>query len=175
MAILEILTFPDQLLRRKCVEVEAVTDEIRQLLDDMVETMYDAPGIGLAASQVGSDLRLVVIDVGEDDDPDVPQGLLKLVNPKIEIVETSPKVVTEEGCLSVPNVHEEVTRPSEVRLKALNENGEPIEIDTSGLLAVCLQHEIDHLDGILFIDHLSRLKQEIIKNRLRNLKQSQQS
>ncbi len=171
MAILEILTFPNPLLRRHCHEVESVTSEVKTLLDDMAETMYEAPGIGLAASQVGSDLRCIVVDIGHDEsDPESPRGLFKLVNP--EITASSGKESMEEGCLSVPGVSERVTRASTVELKALNENGEPVEIKASGLLAVCFQHEIDHLNGKLFIDHLSKLKQMLAKQQVKKATRS---
>lgn len=167
MATLEIVIYPDPRLREKCSPVAEVTDEIRSLLNDMVETMYDAPGIGLAACQVGITKRLVVIDIGEDFETGAPGQLYKLVNP--EIISSDGRVEGEEGCLSIPDIREYVTRAEKVVVKALNEQGTKIEICAAGLLAICLQHEIDHLNGVLFIDHLSRLKREMVKGKLRKL------
>ncbi|HEV2530354.1 peptide deformylase, partial [Phenylobacterium sp.] len=136
--------------------VAAVTDELRALMDDMLETMYAAPGIGLAAIQVGVPQRVIVMDLAREDEPKQPRYY---VNPQILWVseETAPY---EEGCLSVPEIYDEVERPSQVKLKYLNYQGEEIVEDAEGLFAVCIQHEMDHLDGVLFIDHLSRLKRE---------------
>ncbi len=164
MALLEIVLYPDPRLRQPCTPAKKIDDRIRKLFDDMAETMYAAPGIGLAASQVGIQERLIVIDLGEDEETNTPSKLYKIANP--EIVEAGGKIEYEEGCLSIPGLKEIVKRPGEVVVQGLNERGEEIEIVADGLLAVCLQHEIDHLDGILFIDHLSRVKQERIKSRL---------
>jgi peptide deformylase len=164
MALLEIRTYPDPVLREKCTPVDDVTDEIRSLLSDMAETMYDAPGIGLAAPQIGITKRLLVVDVGEEEE----RKLYKVINP--EIVATSGEVEYEEGCLSLPGICEKVTRPAEATIKALNENGEEITIEATGLLAICLQHEIDHLDGVLIFDHISRLKRGLVLSKLKKLK-----
>lgn len=159
MAKLEILTFPDERLRHRAEPVQTVDDGIRQLVDDMLETMYDAPGIGLAAIQVNVSRRVVVIDTS--DEKDQP---LCLINP--EILERSGEEQMEEGCLSVPGFFETVTRSDRVRVRALDRNGEPFELDADGLLAVCIQHEIDHLDGRLFVDHISSLKRQRIRRKL---------
>ena len=136
-----------------------VTDEIRQLVSDMAETMYAAPGIGLAATQVNFHQRIVVIDISED-----KSGLMAFINP--EILEKSGEQVCEEGCLSVPGIYEKVTRAAKVKVRALNAKGERFELDAEGLLAVCIQHEIDHLDGKVFVEYLSALKQNRIKTKL---------
>jgi peptide deformylase len=159
MAKLEILTFPDERLRRCAEPVETVDDRVRQLVDDMLETMYAAPGIGLAAVQVNVARRVVVIDTS--DDKDQP---LCLINP--EILDRSGEEQMEEGCLSVPGFYEQVTRAERVRVRALDRNGEPFELEADGLLAVCIQHEIDHLDGRLFVDHISSLKRQRIRKKL---------
>jgi len=159
MAILEILHFPDPRLRNIAQPVKTVDADIRQLLDDMLETMYAAPGIGLAATQVNSDKRVVVIDVSEEKDQP-----LCLINP--EILELGGVEEMEEGCLSVPGVFEMVQRADQVRLSALDRNGQSVEIQAGGLLAVCIQHEIDHLDGKLFVDYLSQLKRTRIRKKL---------
>ncbi len=159
MAKLKILEFPDPRLRKKAVPVPAVDDVLRHLIDDMFETMYDAPGIGLAATQVDVHRRLLVADVSaEKDDPYV------LINP--EIVAKDGVEVSEEGCLSVPGYYEEVERAEHIRVKYLDRNGDAIEADFDGLLAVCVQHEIDHLDGRLFVDYLSEAKRQRIRKRL---------
>ncbi len=159
MAILNILHFPDARLRNKAQAVKMVDDGVRQLIDDMLETMYAAPGIGLAATQVNDKRRVVVIDVSEEhDDP------LVLVNP--EILELIGDEEMDEGCLSVPGVYERVKRADKVRMRALDRNGESFETDADGLLAVCIQHEIDHLDGKLFVDYLSSLKRQRIRKKL---------
>jgi peptide deformylase len=157
MAKRSILILPDPVLRMKASPVAAVDDRVRALADDMLETMYDAPGIGLAAPQIGVLERIVVCDVatGEEEEP----RPMVLVNP--EILSASEELKPwEEGCLSIPDYTEEVMRPATIRVGYLDRNGERQEMDADGLLAVCLQHEIDHLDGVLFIDHLSRLKRE---------------
>lgn len=159
MARLTILRYPDQRLRRKAEPVEEVTDDIRQLAEDMLETMYDAPGIGLAATQVNVAKRVLVIDVSEDrSDPRV------FINP--EIVDQSGEEIMEEGCLSVPGIFAEVKRADWVRVRALNEKGESFEQEADGLLAVCIQHEIDHLNGKLFVDYLSEVKRRMVRKRL---------
>jgi peptide deformylase len=159
MAILNILHFPDPRLRNMAKPVAQVDDEIRGLLDDMLETMYQAPGIGLAATQVNIAKRLVVIDISEGKDQP-----LFLVNP--EIVARDGVEEMEEGCLSVPGFFEKVTRADSVKVRALGRDGQPFELDAEGLLAVCIQHEIDHLDGKLFVDYLSGLKRQRIRKKL---------
>jgi len=168
VAILPILTAPDPILKKKAEPVDEVTDEIRTLLDDMVDTMYDAPGIGLAAPQVGVLKRVIVIDV--TDEGEEPFAY-KMVNPEV-IWESEELSLYEEGCLSVPQSFSEVERPSEVKVKYLDEHGIPHEIEADGLLATCVQHEIDHLEGTLFIDHISRIKRSIIMRKLNKMKKS---
>ena len=154
MAIRDILILPDKRLRDVSKPVETVTDEVRELVNDMYETMYDAPGIGLAAIQIGVPLRVVVTDVSPREEEAAP---LTLINP--EIIATSDDAVPyEEGCLSIPDYYEEVTRPSRATVRYMDLEGEIHEIETDGLLATCVQHEVDHLDGKLFIDYLSSLK-----------------
>ena len=157
MALRPILTAPDPRLKQKSAPVEGgVTDAHRALMDDMLETMYDAPGIGLAAVQVGEPLRIIVMDLAKEGDPKAPRYF---VNP--EILWVSDELFTyEEGCLSVPDIYDDVERPARVKLRYLNYQGEQIEEDAEGMYAVCIQHEMDHLEGVLFIDHLSRLKRE---------------
>ncbi|MDE2091465.1 MAG: peptide deformylase [Gammaproteobacteria bacterium] len=159
MATLTILHYPDTRLRNRARPVAAVSDEIRRLVTDMLETMYAAPGIGLAATQVGVDLRVIVVDVSEHGD--APQVF---INP--EILSREGKEKMQEGCLSVPGIFEEVERAERIRLKALDRDGQSLEFDADGLLAVCIQHEIDHLDGKLFVDYLSELKRQRIRRRL---------
>jgi peptide deformylase len=159
MALRTILHYPDPRLRRKATPVVAVTDEVRRLIDDMAETMYAAPGVGLAAIQVNETQRIVVIDLSEE-----RNQLQVLVNP--EITERDGEQTLEEGCLSVPGIYEPVTRAHHVRVRALNRDGQPFELEASGLLATCLQHEIDHLDGKVFVDYLSRLKQGRLRKKL---------
>lgn len=159
MALRKILHFPDSRLRRAADPVPAITDEVRSLIDDMAETMYDAPGIGLAAIQIGVAKRIVVLDLSESRDQ-----LQVFVNPEISFAEG--EQIMEEGCLSVPGIYEPVTRSGFVRVRALDRAGQPFELEASGLLATCIQHEIDHLNGKVFVDHLSRLKQERIRKKL---------
>ena len=156
MAIREILVVPDPVLKLVSQPVEKVDDELRALMDDMLETMYDAPGIGLAAIQIGVPKRVIVMDIAGPDDPKAPRYY---VTPEIVWAseETAPY---EEGCLSIPDIYDEVERPARVKLKYLNYQGEEVVEDADGLFAVCIQHEMDHLEGVLFIDHLSRLKRE---------------
>ena len=162
MALLPIRLLPDPVLRRKSAPVEAVDDSVRQLLDDMFETMYNAPGVGLAAPQVGVSKRVVVMDCGEDEESQQP---IRMVNP--EITWRSEEMVTrEEGCLSIPDHRGNVSRHDAVTVRYLDESGKEQELTANGLLATCVQHEIDHLDGILFIDHLSRLKREMITRKM---------
>ena len=166
MAILDILHFPDARLRNVAKPVTQVDDNVRQLIDDMFETMYQAPGIGLAAIQVDEPRRVIVIDISED-----RSQALALVNP--EILARDGEEQMDEGCLSVPGVYETVQRAERVRVRALDREGNAFEMDADGLLAVCIQHEIDHLDGKLFVDYLSSLKRQRIRKRLE--KESRQS
>ena len=159
MALLPILRYPDPRLHTVAAPVGRVDDEIRRLIADMAETMYEAPGIGLAATQVDVHKRIVVIDVSED-----KSGLMALINP--EILERSGEQVCEEGCLSVPGIYEKVSRAERVKVRALNEKGESFEFEADGLLAVCVQHEIDHLDGKVFVEYLSPLKLGRIRSKL---------
>ncbi|GAB2892184.1 peptide deformylase [Microbulbifer echini] len=160
MAKLEILEFPDPRLREVAKPVTEVTDTHRQLLDDMFETMYAAPGIGLAATQVNVHERIVVVDISEDNSE--PYGF---INPEIEVLD--PEIHQyDEGCLSVPGFYETVERPRRVRVKALDRDGEPFALEVEGLLAVCIQHEVDHLDGKLFVDYISPLKRNRIRSKL---------
>ena len=158
MAQRQVLHYPDPRLRNKSEPVECVDDTVRRLVDDMFETMYRAPGIGLAAIQVNVPLRVITIDVSEQrNEP------LCLINPVIQAEEG--EIETEEGCLSVPGVYESVTRSRRICAGALNREGEPFEFEAQDLLAVCVQHEMDHLQGRLFVDYLSRLKRERIRKR----------
>lgn len=154
MSILPIVQFPNPILETICQPVSSITDEIKVLAADMAETMYDAPGVGLAAPQVGQNIRLVVIDVSENKDQ-----LLTLINP--EIIHTSVELkLGEEGCLSLPGIYEKVSRYEEVTVRFIGLDGQQHELQADGLLAICLQHELDHLDGKVFVDHLSRLKRD---------------
>ena len=161
MAILEIKEYGDPVLREKALPVKEITPEMLNLIKDMAETMYTASGVGLAASQVGVPKRIILID-GEED------GLIVLINPMI--IKSEGEVVAEEGCLSVPGIYSQVKRSSKVTIKALNENGDPIEITKEDLTARALQHEIDHLDGILFIDRIGRMERQILLNKLKKKK-----
>lgn len=166
MAIRPIITAPDPRLREVSKPVEKVDDALRALMDDMLETMYDAPGIGLAAIQIGEPLRVIVMDLAREEEEPAPRYF---VNP--EILDPSEDMsVYEEGCLSVPEFFDEVERPARCRVKYLDYNGEPQVLEAEGLLATCIQHEMDHLEGVLFIDHLSRLKRDRV---LRKLKKEQ--
>lgn len=158
--ILPILEFPDPRLRTKAKPVAVVDGAIRQLADDMVETMYDSHGIGLAATQVDKHIRLLVLDISEEKNR--PQVF---INPEI-VPLTDEKAPYDEGCLSVPGFYETVERPARIRARALDRNGQAFELETEGLLAICLQHEMDHLNGKLFVDYLSALKRERIKKKL---------
>ncbi|KPJ80208.1 MAG: peptide deformylase [Gammaproteobacteria bacterium SG8_30] len=159
MTRLTILEYPDPRLRTVAQPVDEVDDALRQLIDDMLETMYASQGIGLAATQVNVHKRLLVLDVSED------QGQpLALINP--EIVAREEVCTTQEGCLSVPGIFDDVERAQRIRVRALDRHGEPFEIDAEGLLAVCIQHEMDHLEGKLFVDYLSELKRQRIRKKL---------
>jgi len=159
LSILTILEFPDERLRKKAVAVKAVDESIRTLLDDMLETMYESRGVGLAATQVNVQLRIIVIDVSEE-----KNAPLFLINP--EIIEKSGSEESEEGCLSVPGFYEKVKRAEQVKIKALDRNGQSVEFEARGLLAVCVQHELDHLEGKLFVDYISPLKRQRIRKKL---------
>ena len=165
MAIREILVVPHPVLKQVSTPVDVVDDALRALMDDMLETMYDAPGIGLAAVQIGVPKRVIVMDLSGKDEPRAPRYF---VNPEIVWAseETAPY---EEGCLSVPEYYDEVERPARVKLKYLNYQGEAVEEDADGMFAVCIQHEMDHLEGVLFIDHLSRLKREQAVKKVKKL------
>ena len=156
--ILEILKYPDKRLRTIAKPVEEVNSEIKQLAKDMFQTMYEAPGIGLAATQVNFHQRLIVIDISKECNQP-----LCLINP--EIIEKNGEIEYEEGCLSVPNYYENIKRANEIKVSALNELGQPFEIKADEMLSICIQHEMDHLNGILFVDHLSKLKQKRLKKK----------
>lgn len=162
MTVLQILTAPHPVLKQKAQPVAAVDDAMRQLMDDMLETMYAAPGIGLAAPQVGISRRVIVVDVAPKDAPRQP---LRLVNPELVWVSDDDSRY-EEGCLSVPEHYADVVRPAAIRVRYRDEQNQLQELAADGLLATCIQHEIDHLDGILFIDHLSALKRNMILRKL---------
>lgn len=163
MAILDILTYPNPELKKISEPVKEVDESIKTLIDDMFETMYAAPGIGLAAPQVGALKRVIVLDIGERDGG---QGTpLALVNP--EIISSTGETTFEEGCLSVPEFTADVVRAEEVKIKGMNRKGESVEIEADGLLAIVLQHEIDHLDGILFVDRLGLVKRDIFKRKFK--------
>lgn len=159
MPVLEVLTFPDERLRKVAEPVDKVDDEIKTLVENMFETMKDEQGIGLAATQVNVHKRVVVMDVSEEqNEPYV------FINP--EIIEKDGSTISEEGCLSVPNNYAKVDRAEKVKVKALDKNGESFELEAEGLLAICIQHELDHLKGVLFVDYLSPLKRDRIKKKL---------
>ena len=165
MALREILVVPNPVLKQVSQPVETVDDDLRALIDDMLETMYAAPGIGLAAIQIGVPKRVIVMDLARPEEEPQPRYY---VNPEIlwASEETAPY---EEGCLSVPEIYDEVERPSHVKLRYLDYNGKVVEEDAEGLYAVCIQHEMDHLNGVLFIDHLSRLKREQAVKKVKKL------
>ncbi|MBL0929147.1 MAG: peptide deformylase [Alphaproteobacteria bacterium] len=171
MAIREILVAPDPKLKIKARRVETFDDELRKLLDDMVETMYAAKGIGLAAPQIGVPLRAIVMDLARDEEDAAPR---KFLNPEI-VWESDDEVPCEEGCLSVPGQYAEVTRPAQCRVRYQDGNGVRHEIDCDGLLAVCIQHEMDHLEGVLFVDHLSTLKRNMILRKVSKARRQQAS
>ena len=166
--LLPIIKVPDPILRQEAMPVAEITDGTRQLLDDMAATMYSAPGIGLAAPQVNISHRIIVIDCGKDDKPE----LIKMVNPEIIGVSDARSIV-EEGCLSIPDQTADVERPAEIEVRYLDKNGTIQSLVATGLLATCVQHEIDHLNGVLFIDHISRLKRDMIMRRI--IKEMRQS
>ena len=162
MAIKKILTVPDSVLRKKSLVVEKVDKEIKKLMDDMLQTMYKAPGIGLAAIQIGVPKRVVVIDISKDENKKNP---IFFINPELTW-QSKEKATYEEGCLSIPDQFANIDRPEKCNIKFLDYNGNPAEIKAEGLLATCIQHEIDHLNGILFIDYLSKLKKDSIVRKL---------
>ncbi|MGV8995670.1 MAG: peptide deformylase [Parvibaculaceae bacterium] len=169
MAIREIITAPDARLKQRSLPVERVDDALRALMDDMLETMYDAPGIGLAAVQVGEPKRVIVMDLAREGEPPEP---LFFVNPEILSV-SEELAVYEEGCLSVPEFYEDVARPAHCRIRYLDYNGELHEEDCDELFATCFQHEMDHLEGVLFIDHLSKLKRSMMLKKLTKAKKQE--
>ena len=168
MALIPIITIPDPVLRKVAAPVPEITDGVRQLLMDMAETMYNAPGIGLAAPQINISQRLIVMDCGKDETPE----LLKMINPEI-ISRSNELAVLEEGCLSIPDQTADVERPASVEVKYTDIAGGEQRLTCEGLLAACVQHEVDHLDGMLFIDHISRLKRDMIVRRfMKEMRQS---
>lgn len=174
MAILKIYETPDPVLRQISTPVETVDDDVRALIKDMFETMYDAPGIGLAAVQVGVPKRLLVMDLQEPEDPEDPESpIVKeprvFINPEI-LAHSDHEVPYTEGCLSVPDQYAEVMRPDRITARWLDEHGKAHEQELEGLLAVCLQHEMDHLEGVLFIDHLSKLKRDMVLKKLAKIR-----
>ena len=168
MSILTILEFPDDRLRKKAATVKAVDEKIKKLAEDMLETMYESKGVGLAATQVNVQQRVIVIDVSEE-----KNAPMYLINP--EITEKDGVKESEEGCLSVPTFYEKVKRAEHVRVKALDKEGQPFEFEARDLLAVCVQHEMDHLDGKLFVDYLSPLKRQRIKAKLEKIHRQEKS
>jgi peptide deformylase len=162
MAIRTILHYPDKRLRNPGKRVQKVTPAVQALIDDMAETMYAAPGVGLAATQIGEEVQIFVIDVAEQDQP---SDLRIFINP--EIVETEDEITWSEGCLSFPGVTEEIERAAKVRVKALDREGKPFELEAEGLLAVAIQHELDHLNGVLMIDKVGPLKRRIIDRKMK--------
>ena len=162
MSILTILEFPDERLRKKAIPVTTVDQTVKKLVDDMLETMYEAKGVGLAATQVNVQKRIIVIDVSDE-----KNSPICLINP--ELIEKEGAKDSEEGCLSVPGFYEKVKRAEHIRVKALNRDGEAFEFEARDLLAVCVQHEIDHLEGKLFVDYLSSLKRQRIKTKLQKI------
>ena len=163
MAILPILKYPDPRLRNKAKEVKDVNKEVQSLIDDMFETMIDAKGIGLAATQIDVHKRVIVMDLSEDhSDPRV------FINPSIEVLNESTQPY-DEGCLSIPGIYETVERPNHVMITAVDRNGTAFKEEATGLLAVCIQHEIDHLDGKLFVDYLSNLKRQLIRKKMKKI------
>ena len=168
MAVLEILKYPHPLLKKRSQEIEKIDENVRQLIQDMIETMYDANGVGLAACQVGVGKRIIVLDVS----PMEPeQDLFALINP--EIVAEEEEIDHEEGCLSVPDCQEIIKRKQKVRVRGMSSEGKEVELEAQGILAIALQHEMDHLNGVLILDRMSGLKREIYRNKLRKKKQKE--
>jgi len=168
MAVLEILTYPHPLLKKRCLEVEKIDAEVKRLIRDMTETMYEANGVGLAACQVGANRRIIVLDVSP---MDPEQDLFALINP--EIVAEEEEIDHEEGCLSVPDCLETLKRKQKVRVRGISPEGKEIELEAQGILAIALQHEVDHLNGVLILDRMSGLKREIYRKKLRKKKQKE--
>lgn len=168
MPILPIIWAPDPVLKTRCKPVQTVDDEVRRLVDDMLATMYAAPGVGLAAPQVGVEKRVIVVDVAGKDEAPQP---IALINPEITWVSEDTQVY-EEGCLSLPEMYADVERPARVQVRYLDRDGARREIEGEGLLAVCLQHEIDHIDGVLFVDRISALKRNMIMKKMIKAKKS---
>jgi peptide deformylase len=164
MAVRNILKYPDKRLRIPGKKVTEMTPELRTLVDDMAETMYAAPGVGLAATQVGEPVRIFVIDLQQNEEEGGHAGLRVFVNPVI--VERRDEIVWEEGCLSFPGIHEEIHRDAWVRVQAMDQNGQPFELEASGLMAVAIQHELDHVDGVLLVDRVSLLKRRLIHRKM---------
>jgi peptide deformylase len=165
MTIKPLIILPDPLLRQVSAPIETVNAELLKLADDMLETMYDAPGIGLAAIQIGEPRRLLVIDLAKEGEPPAPHVF---INPEV-LQSSDQRSVYEEGCLSIPDYYAEVERPASVRVKYLDRDGKQQEIEAEGLMATCLQHEIDHLNGVLFIDHISKLKRDMVVKKFKKL------
>ncbi|NVM57005.1 MAG: peptide deformylase [Desulfobacterales bacterium] len=170
MAVRRILTYPETVLRERCEPVTNMDGKIQQLIDDMADTMYHEPGIGLASNQIGEPLRIIMFDTSPKEEPN---DLVVLINP--EIIEADGVVVNEEGCLSVIDYRAEVKRAERVTVQGLGREGNPVTLRKEGLAAIVLQHEIDHLNGILFIDHISKLKRELYKRRLKKLLKQRES
>jgi len=168
MAVLPIVKYPDPRLKQRALPVEVVDDDIRRLVDDMAETMYAAPGVGLAANQVGVLRRVFVIDISSDDEP---SELRVFINP--EILDATGTLVWEEGCLSFPGVTEEIRRAERVRVRALDRDGKPFELEADGLLAVAIQHETDHLNGVVMLDKLSAVKKRLLGRKLAKAKEAE--
>jgi peptide deformylase len=162
MAILPIIWAPDPVLKTKCMHVTSIDDQVTQLMENMLETMYNAPGVGLAAPQLGIKKRIIVVDCARSDETPTPY---RMINPEL-IALSEEEAINEEGCLSLPGHYADVSRPTEARVKYLDENGAQRTLDAEGLLAVCIQHEIDHINGILFVDHLSSLKRNMILKKM---------
>jgi len=171
MALLPIIVAPDPRLKKKCAPVERVDDDLRRLMDEMLETMYEAPGIGLAAPQVGVLKRVIVVDVTREDEERKPH---LMANPELTWV-SDEDASYEEGCLSLPEHYAEVVRPAAIKVRYLDREGEIRELEADGVLATCIQHEIDHLDGILFVDHISALKRNMILRKLLKAKKTAKS
>ena len=168
MAVLEILKYPHPVLKRRSQEIEKIDENVRQLIQDMTETMYDANGVGLAACQVGVNKRIIVLDVSP---MDPEQDFFALINP--EILTAEEEIDHEEGCLSVPDCQETIKRKQKVRVRGMSPEGNEIELEAQGILAIALQHEVDHLNGVLILDRMSGLKREIYRNKLRKKKQKE--
>lgn len=165
MTIKPLILLPDPLLREHSKPVERIDDDVRKFARDMLDTMYDAPGIGLAAIQVGEPIRMLVIDLAKEGEEPAPRIV---INPEI-VTSGEDRSIYEEGCLSIPDYYAEVERPATVRVKYLDEHGKLQEVDADGLLATCLQHEIDHLNGVLFIDYISKLKRDMVMKKFKKL------